>query len=224
MPCRLARRHPVHGVALGAAFGLRGRRDRPDGLSWAAESGRRPTARAVSSRGVTSHLLLIAGRSGVGKSSATFALHDRLTADGVRHAVIEGDLLDLAWPAPWEHRLAERNLAAVWANYRELGYERLIYTNTVSVLHADEIAAAMGDDPVVTSVLLTAPDDVAHARLSGRETGGALAAHVQRSDAAARTLDAQTGSGVHRASTDGRTVAEVAAALHELWLSPGRSR
>lgn len=168
---------------------------------------------------MTSHLLLLGGRSGVGKSSAAFALHDRLAADGVRHAVVEGDLLDLAWPVPWEHRLAERNLAAVWANYRDLGYERLIYTNTVSVLHADEIAAAMGDGPVVTSVLLTASDDVARTRLACRETGDALAAHVERSDAAARRLDGDAGSKVHRVSTDGRTVAEVAAILHDLWLS-----
>ncbi len=61
-----------------------------------------------------SKLLVIGGRSGVGKSSVAFALHDQLAVERVRHAVIEGDALDLAWPAPWEHRLAERNLAAVW--------------------------------------------------------------------------------------------------------------
>ena len=91
-----------------------------------------------------SRLLVIGGRSGVGKSSVAFALHDLLAADRVRHAVIEGDALDLAWPEPWEHRLAERNLAAMWSNYRALGHHRLVYTNTVSVLHADALAAAMG--------------------------------------------------------------------------------
>lgn len=148
-----------------------------------------------------------------------FALHDHLAAERVRHAVIEGDVLDLAWPPPWEHRLAERNLAAVWSNYRALGYERLIYTNTLSVLHADQIAAAMGDDPVVTAVLLTAEDLTAHARLAGREHGDSLAAHVERSDAAARHLDRSAPSGVRRVSTEGRDVVAVAREIRDLWLS-----
>ena len=118
-----------------------------------------------------SELLVIGGRSGVGKSTAAAALHALLRADDVAHAVIEGDALDLAWPTPWEHRLSMRNLAAVWANYRELGYRRLVYTNTVAVLEVEELAAAMGDAPRTTAVLLTAGDAVADARLALRESG-----------------------------------------------------
>ncbi|GAA3106781.1 hypothetical protein [Nonomuraea salmonea] len=59
------------------------------------------------------------------------------------HCLIEGDDLCEAHPAPDgdPHRTAmtEANLAAVWANYAALGYRRLIYTNTVSVLEADLI-------------------------------------------------------------------------------------
>lgn len=54
-------------------------------------------------------MLLIGGRSGVGKSTVAFALHDLLSARGVKHVVIEGDALDLAYPAPWEQQMAERN-------------------------------------------------------------------------------------------------------------------
>lgn len=57
-------------------------------------------------------------------------LNSQLTALKVKHCVIEGDNLDLAFPQPWEHNLAQRNLAAIWANYRALGYGRMIYTNT----------------------------------------------------------------------------------------------
>lgn len=167
-----------------------------------------------------SQLLLIGGRSGVGKSSAAFALHDLLAADGVAHAVVEGDALGLAWPAPSEHRVAARNLAAVWGTYRALGHRRLVYTNTVSVLEADELAAAMGDRPRVTSVLLTAPDAVAHERLGRREQGRSLLTHVERSDRAARTLDSQVDARTHRLSTSGRSVVEVAAVLREIWLGP----
>jgi len=72
--------------------------------------------------------LLIGGRSGVGKTSVGFEIHAQLEAAGVSHAVIDGDFLDMAYPPPWEHKLAERNLAVLWANYRTVGYRRLIYT------------------------------------------------------------------------------------------------
>ncbi|WP_207785646.1 adenylyl-sulfate kinase [Ancrocorticia populi] len=50
----------------------------------------------------SAHMLLIGGSSGVGKSTVAFALHALLSAHGVHHAVIEGDVLDLAYPVPWE--------------------------------------------------------------------------------------------------------------------------
>lgn len=42
-----------------------------------------------------SELLLIGGRSGVGKTSTAIALHELLKQEGVKHAVIERDYLDL---------------------------------------------------------------------------------------------------------------------------------
>lgn len=164
-------------------------------------------------------LLVIGGRSGVGKSSVAFALHDLLTSEQVQHAVIEGDNLDLAWPAPWEHRLAELNLAAMWSNYRRLGYERLVYTNTVSVLGSRDLAAAMGDDPCVTAVLLTARDTTAKRRLSQREQGDSLIDHVRRSAEAARRLNVEAPSDVHRIDTDDRSAVEVACLIREVWRS-----
>jgi adenylylsulfate kinase-like enzyme len=72
--------------------------------------------------------LFIGGRAGVGKSGVGAEIHARLSAADVRHCLIEGDNLDQAWPVPWEqgHDLAERNLAAMWTNYRALGYRRMI--------------------------------------------------------------------------------------------------
>jgi N-acetyltransferase len=155
-------------------------------------------------------VVFVGGRSGVGKTTAALALHALLTRRDVMHAVIEGDALDLAHPAPWAHALAERNLAAMWRNYVELGYRRLVFTNTVSVLHTAELAAAMGGDPRVIPVLLRAGDDTVRARLAEREMGEELDAHLARSDAAARRLDAEAPPGVRRVDTDGRTPSEVA--------------
>jgi predicted kinase len=165
-----------------------------------------------------SHVLLIGGRSGVGKTTAAIALHELLADRDLRHAVIEGDNLDLAHPAPHvEHpgaALAERNLAAMWAGYRELGHRRLVYTNTTSIVFADELAAAMGDDPRVTSVLLRASDATATARLDARAVGAADARDVANSAAKAARLD-ELGPHVQRIETDGLTPREVAVRLLE---------
>lgn len=155
-------------------------------------------------------MLFIGGRSGVGKSSVAYELHARLTAGEVKHCVIEGDTLDLAYPPPWEHALAEKNLADLWRNYRALGYRRLIYTNTVSVLQTEVLAAAMGDDPMVKAVLLRASDDSARVRLAGRETETTLETHLERSRQRAAELEAKTPSWVWRVDTDGKSIPEVA--------------
>src|SRR4051794_2250553 len=140
-------------------------------------------------------------------------MHAPLSAAGVRHCLVEGDNLDQAYPPPWEHRLCERNLAAIWRNYTELGYRRMIYTNTVSVRYADELADAMGNDPRIIGVLLTSSDRTARERLARREIGTALDVHVERSDRAARELDAAVPDWVHRVHTDGRTVTDIATEL-----------
>lgn len=170
-----------------------------------------------------SELLVIGGASGVGKSSAAFALHDLLAARDVRHAVLEGDALDLAHPAPWQEGMALRNLAAIWANYRELGHRRLIYTNTVSVLESAALAEAMGDRPRITAVLLQAGRGTIDARLATREQGRSLDAHAERSRSAAVRLEVEADPAVHRIDTEGCTPDEVARKIDAL-LDWGRRR
>ena len=167
---------------------------------------------------MSSQVLFIGGRSGSGKTQAASSLHALLARENVRHVVIEGDYLDLAYPAPWEHRLAERNLSSVWSNYRELGYRRLIYSNTVAPLEAESLAAAMGDQPVVTAVLLLASDETVRARLSDRESGEELMSHLRRSKAAAGRLDTESSDAVFRIDTDAKTTAQVAAEIRSILL------
>ena len=163
-----------------------------------------------------SHLVVIGGRSGVGKTSVAAEMHEQLAAAKVQHALIEGDALDLAWPAPWEHGLEERNLAAIWRNYRELGYRRLIYTNTVSVLEIKTLADAMGDDPQVTAILLICNDDTAAGRLSGREIGSGLDTHIARSSQRAQELNQHANEQVIRVATDSRDVIDIAREVIEI--------
>jgi hypothetical protein len=126
------------------------------------------------------------------------------------HAFIEGDNLDMAFPQPWSDDLAERNLAAMWANYRSLGHSRLVYTNTVSVLEAKALRAALGGDVHVTGILLTATDDTTRERLATREIGSALEWHVEASRERANHLEAESPAWVIRVPTDGRDVADIA--------------
>ena len=157
-----------------------------------------------------SELLVIAGRSGVGKSSVAFEVSAQLAASNVSHALIEGDFLDLAFPPPRDERLAEINLATMWANYRDGGYTRLIYTNTLSVLFADRIVAAMGGPVRVTSVLLACTDKTARERLALREIGSTLSEHIDRSRQAHTRLTASVPEAVVTVDTDGLSVIRIA--------------
>ncbi|WP_349862434.1 adenylyl-sulfate kinase [Leifsonia sp. WHRI 6310E] len=160
--------------------------------------------------GLPTEVIFIGGRSGVGKTSVAAEASHLLARADIRHAVIEGDNLDQAYPEPWRDGidLAERNLAAIWANYRAIGYSRLLFTNTVSVLQLPALTAAIGTEVRAFGVLLTASDASAAERLAQREIGTALEEHIERSNRAAVRLDAE--STAFRIATDDRSVTEVA--------------
>jgi gluconate kinase len=168
------------------------------------------------SSATSTELLLISGRSGVGKSTVAGELHNLLAQADVRHALIEGDNLDLAHPAPWGYGLADKNLRAMWLNYRTLGYRRLIYVNTVSVLLERELTAALGGRVEVTGILLTADEESVRLRLSSREVGSALTLHLQRSRDRALELDLRSPASVHRISTDGRSATRIAREISDI--------
>jgi hypothetical protein len=173
---------------------------------------------------MTSEMLFIGGRSGTGKTSVGFEIHAQLSAAGVSHCLIDGDFLDMAWPDPWEHKLAERNLATMWQNYRSLGYHRLIYTNTASVLPdvIDQLTTAMGDNPNVIAVLLTCTDATARERLGQREIGSTLDQHLASSADMDSRLRAGAEASSHQIPTDACTVSDIAAHIIAIadWL-PG---
>jgi hypothetical protein len=163
---------------------------------------------------IETEALLIAGRAGVGKTTVGWEVSVQLRSAGVAHCLVEGDNLDQAHPAPpgdpSRTKLTEANLAALWRNYSALGYRRLIYTNTVSILEPDLIARAVGGTPRIIPVLLTASDATAHDRLSAREIGSQLDAHVRRSSTMAVHLEEAAPPDVVRIPTDGRPVDVIA--------------
>ncbi|MFE1763602.1 hypothetical protein ACFW81_05205 [Streptomyces angustmyceticus] len=82
----------------------------------------------------------------------------------------------------------------MWSNYAALGYRRLIYTHTMSVLPdgADPVRRAIGERAEAVRVLLTASDATTADRLAGRERGSELAHETEASVRKACLLDEQT--------------------------------
>lgn len=162
-------------------------------------------------------VLLLGGRAGVGKTTVGWEVSARLRAARVAHAVIDGDFMGQVHPAPEgdPHRAAigERNLTAVWGNYAELGYRRLVYTNTVSVLEESTgvFRRAMGAGVRIVRVLLVASDETTELRLARRELGSELEKELRGSARKARMLDERAPAGTLRVVTDGRTVIDIAA-------------
>lgn len=186
----------------------------------------RTSGHGVTVFGVGTEAIFLGGRSGVGKTTVALEMHAQLTANDVPHGVIDGDFLDMAHPLPWAHKLAEQNLAAIWHNYRALGYQRLIYINSASVLPdiTDELIAAMGDSPTVCAALLTCSDAIAAQRLTQREQGSALDRHLRNSATTAALLADSVSDCVHVISTDQRPVADIAIQILATarWLPPIR--
>jgi hypothetical protein len=162
-------------------------------------------------------VLLIGGRSGVGKSTVGWEVSRQLQAAGVPHCFIEGDNLDQVFPAPPDdpvrEKISEANLRAMWTNYRALGHCRLVYTNTAAVLSEDWMTRALGATVKFVGALLTADDETAIHRLGVREIGGGLDWHVERSRRAATWLEKSAPPWVNRIVTDGRTVPDIAQQL-----------
>nr|BFE32420.1 hypothetical protein GCM10010200_046710 [Actinomadura rugatobispora] len=161
-------------------------------------------------------VLLIGGRAGVGKTTVAWEVSAQLRAAAVSHAVIEGDFMGQVHPAPEgdPHRseITESNLTAVWANFAQRGYRRLIYTNTVSVLPeaTGMFERSMGTEVRIVRVLLTASDLTARERLVRRELGSELEQELEGSAHKARLLDQRAPAETVRVVTDGRAVVEIA--------------
>lgn len=173
-----------------------------------------PCTGSVGGMSRETELVVIGGRSGVGKSTVGYELSTLLEEQHVGHCFIDGDNLDHLVPKPVGDplgtALTERNLRALWMNYFELGCDRLIYVNTLSLLEIPMLVRAMGTDPRVTAVLLRSSDATAGERLSRRELATRMEAAVLRSTVKAARLDEQAPDWVHRVDTDALSASEVA--------------
>jgi hypothetical protein len=165
------------------------------------------------------HVLLITGPSGVGKSAVAFEMHHQLKNRGISHVVIEGDVLDLCFPAPTTDPLkvglTEANLSALWKSYREHGYTRMIMTGVFADLESDLhwIRRGLAAPARITAIRLEASEDNRCRRLASREIGSGYESHVASSNRAAILIAQCAGQNTVNISTDDLSVAEIATQL-----------
>ena len=137
--------------------------------------------------------LLITGPVGVGKTTVAGEAANLLGEAGVPHAFVDVDALRWCYPSPPGDRfrtgIALRNLAAVWATFREEGIGRLILAAVVE--DRAELAGYARAVPgaAITIVRLRAPVATLAAQVARRETGGGLDWHLARAAELAAQMD-----------------------------------
>jgi chloramphenicol 3-O-phosphotransferase len=118
-------------------------------------------------------VLLITGAVGVGKTTTASAVSGLLAENGILHACVDLPQISKAFPErpddPWNEKLAHRNLACLWLNFRAVGVERLIVTR---VLESRSLIRRVTDavpGAEVVVVRLRAPLGVVQARIRDRD-------------------------------------------------------
>ena len=162
---------------------------------------------------ITTSVVVLTGPVGVGKSAVAGEMSRLLGEMGIAHAFVDMDWLRWCHPGPahdpFHMALGLRNLAAVAANYRAGGAERLILVDIVETRADREIYHAAMPAVAVRVVRLTATLPTILGRLDGRESGAGLTWHRHRAAELLELMDARAVEDL-LIQTEGKTVAEVA--------------
>jgi predicted kinase len=184
-------------------------------------------AGAAGDRAVTSPVpvLVITGPVGVGKSTIAAQAAWLLRQADVPHALVDLDRIEQCWPVPaddpWNERVSHRNLACMWANFRQAGADRLIFARVLETRSLLRRVTEAVPGAQITVVRLRAPVAVLHERIRSREAGDpdwflGAAAHTAEVFERARVED-------HLVDNENRPATVVAGeVLHRVgWLPPG---
>lgn len=160
-------------------------------------------------------VLWLAGAPGVGKSTVGWELYRQLVAEGVLAAYVDIDQLGICYPEsaadPGRHRLKERNLGAIVANYTAGGADCVVVSGVVDSergIEHEHLGHAN-----LTVCLLRADHADLRARFLERE-GSDEGDVISRVLAEADQLDAANVTDL-RVDTTGRSVADVVRDVRE---------
>lgn len=162
-------------------------------------------------------VLLLTG--GVASGKTTIAAEISEVLAGAGRSIITVDLDHLGWgflPGSPDERIGKLrtdNLAAIWPNLREAGFDHVVVTGVIATEEAlHPIREIVGSSMAV--VRLVTPLDLAEARLRRRDDGRLLADHLAIMPSLEDSLDRSTFEDV-RIVNDDRSPREVAASVLE---------
>jgi hypothetical protein len=141
------------------------------------EAGALKHGRDTASQALTASVpvLVITGPVGVGKSTVAAEAARLLREANVPHALVDLAWIEQCWPVPvddpWNERLTHRNLACMWANFRQAGVARLILVRVLEARSLLRQVAEAVPGAEVTVVRLRAPLAVVQKRIRSREAG-----------------------------------------------------
>ena len=120
-------------------------------------------------------VLVITGPVGVGKSTIAAEAASLLRQADVPYALVDLDRIEQCWPVPaddpWNEQVSHRNLACMWANFREAGADRLIFTRVLETRSLLWRVTEAVPGAQITVVRLRAPLAVLQERIRSREAG-----------------------------------------------------
>ena len=159
------------------------------------------------------HILLVSGPAGVGKSTLGYEIGIQLRQAGVAHVMLDSDELDRVWPLSGSEQdaLNRANLTAFWANASVLGHHRLILVGVFLDPDANRtwIDAAI-PGAKVSRVVLEASNDELERRVRAREIGSGAADQLARALVQARRFRRRNVGSADVLSTNGVDVADLA--------------
>ena len=120
-------------------------------------------------------VLVMTGPVGVGKSTIAAEAAWLLRQADVPHALVDLDRIEQSWPVPADdpgnERVSHRNLACMWANFRQAGADRLIFARGLETRSLLRRVTKAVPGAQITVVRLRAPLAVLHERIRSREAG-----------------------------------------------------
>lgn len=118
-------------------------------------------------------VLVITGPVGAGKSTIAVQAATLLREADVPHGLIDLDWIEQCWPVPADdpenERVSHRNLACMWANFRQAGADRLILARGLHDRRPLQRLTEAVPGARITVVRLRAPLAVLHERIRSRE-------------------------------------------------------